>query len=84
MVPPFRTSQTCGVCQQWDPASRVSRYTFACTSCGHTDDADHKCLGRDPRPSVAHSHIAAGHCGEQHAPAGLDRSAVPRTRAGHA
>ncbi|GHI07728.1 RNA-guided endonuclease InsQ/TnpB family protein [Streptomyces cellostaticus] len=41
VVPPAGTSQTCGVCRVWDPASRVSRDTFVCTSCGHTDDADH-------------------------------------------
>ncbi|WP_075031815.1 zinc ribbon domain-containing protein [Streptomyces mirabilis] len=84
-VHPARTSQARGVCHLWDPASRVSRDTFTCTGCGHSDDADHNasvvilCRAlRGPTGTTG----AAGHCGEQHAPAGHARPAVPRTRAG--
>ncbi|MGW0756333.1 RNA-guided endonuclease InsQ/TnpB family protein [Streptomyces sp. NPDC002814] len=85
LVPPARTSQTCGVCHVWDPASRVSRDTFACTACGHTGDADHNAsvviLSR-----ALHDHegaaVAAGLCGEQHAPTGRARPAMSRTHTG--
>ncbi|MFZ3470791.1 RNA-guided endonuclease InsQ/TnpB family protein [Streptomyces sp. 4.24] len=41
-VPPFHTSQTCAACGQVDPESRKgSGRLFACTRCGHEDDADH-------------------------------------------
>jgi putative transposase len=38
-VPPHRTSQRCSRCGAVDAASRSGR-TFACTSCGHAEDAD--------------------------------------------
>ncbi|MFD7277125.1 RNA-guided endonuclease InsQ/TnpB family protein [Streptomyces sp. NPDC059862] len=82
LVQPARTSQTCGVCNLWDPASRISRDTFACTGCGHTDDADHNAsvviLSRALRDQAGAA-IAAGRCGEQHAPTGQARPAMPRT-----
>ncbi|MGW7459809.1 RNA-guided endonuclease InsQ/TnpB family protein [Streptomyces sp. NPDC054797] len=41
-VPPFHTSQTCAACGQVDPGSRKGcGRLFACTRCGHEDDADH-------------------------------------------
>ncbi|WSK20297.1 transposase [Streptomyces sp. NBC_01298] len=41
-VPPFHTSQTCAKCGQVDPESRKGcGRLFACTRCGHEDDADH-------------------------------------------
>ncbi|MEU9374827.1 transposase [Streptomyces sp. NPDC048255] len=41
-VPPFHTSQTCAACGQVDPESRKGcGRLFACTRCGHEDDADH-------------------------------------------
>ncbi|MFJ8016352.1 RNA-guided endonuclease InsQ/TnpB family protein [Streptomyces sp. NPDC096339] len=41
-VPPFHTSQTCAACAQVDPESRKGcGRLFACTLCGHEDDADH-------------------------------------------
>ncbi|MEW2138509.1 transposase [Streptomyces sp. NPDC005409] len=41
-VPPFHTSQTCAACGQIDPESRKGcGRLFACTRCGHEDDADH-------------------------------------------
>ncbi|MER5762942.1 transposase [Streptomyces sp. NPDC002082] len=41
-VPPFHTSQTCAECGQVDPESRKGcGRLFACTRCGHVDDADH-------------------------------------------
>ncbi|MFD8632139.1 RNA-guided endonuclease InsQ/TnpB family protein [Streptomyces sp. NPDC059533] len=41
-VPPFHTSQTCAKCGQVDPGSRQGcGRLFACTRCGHEDDADH-------------------------------------------
>lgn len=85
LVHPARTSQTCGVCHLWDPASRVSRDRFICTGCGHTDDADHNAsvvILRRALRGPAGTTSAAGHCGEQHAPAGHARPAMPRTRAG--
>ncbi|QIY71057.2 zinc ribbon domain-containing protein [Streptomyces sp. RLB1-33] len=85
LVHPARTSQACGVCHLRGPASRVSRDTFICTGCGHTDDADRNAsvviLTSALRASKGTA-IAAGHCGEQHAPAGHARPAMPRTRAG--
>jgi putative transposase len=85
LVHPVRTSQTCGSCNLWDPASRISRDSFACTGCGHTDDADHNAsvviLSRALRDQAGPL-IAAGHCGEQHAPTGRTRPAMPRTRTG--
>ncbi|MDC0773686.1 RNA-guided endonuclease InsQ/TnpB family protein [Streptomyces sp. HD] len=85
LVQPARTSQTCGACNLWDPASRLSRDTFACTGCGHTDDADHNAsvviLGRALRDHVG-AVFAAGQCGEQHAPTGQARPATSRTRTG--
>ncbi|QQM47023.1 transposase [Streptomyces liliifuscus] len=75
-VTPVGTSQTCGVCRQRDPASRISRDVFVCTKCGHTDDADHNAsvviLARGLRTAVGKA-SAAGHCGEQHAGAGHAR-----------
>lgn len=85
LVQPARTSQTCGACKLWDPASRISRDTFVCTGCGHADDADHNAsvviLSRalHDRSGTA---IAAGQCGEQHAPTGRARPVMSRTRAG--
>ena len=83
LVHPARTSQTCGACSLWDPASRISRDAFACTGCGHTDDADHNAsvviLSRALRDRAG-TPIAAGHCGEQHAPTGQIRPAMLRTR----
>ncbi|MFI6564527.1 RNA-guided endonuclease InsQ/TnpB family protein [Streptomyces sp. NPDC050534] len=85
LVPPARTSQTCGACNLWDPASRTTRDTFACTGCGHTDDADHNAsvviLGR-AFPDQAGAASAAGHCGVQHASTGQARPATPRTCTG--
>ncbi|MEV6541537.1 transposase [Streptomyces sp. NPDC051665] len=85
LVQPARTSQTCGACNHWDPASRISRDAFVCTRCGHTDDADHNAsvviLSRAVRGRTG-TDTAAGHCGEQHAPTGHARPAMPRTRAG--
>ncbi|WP_329376297.1 transposase [Streptomyces sp. NBC_01351] len=41
-VPPFHTSQTCAKCGEVDPESRKGcGRLFACTRCGHEDDADH-------------------------------------------
>lgn len=41
-VSPFHTSQTCAKCGQVDPESRKGcGRLFACTHCGHEDDADH-------------------------------------------
>lgn len=41
-VPPFHTSQTCAACGQVDPESRKGcGRLFACTRCGHEDNADH-------------------------------------------
>lgn len=41
-IPPFHTSQTCAKCGQVDPESRKGcGRLFACTYCGHEDDADH-------------------------------------------
>ncbi|MCJ1677142.1 transposase [Streptomyces sp. APSN-46.1] len=41
-VPPFHTSQTCAACGQVDAESRKGcGRLFACTHCGHEDDADH-------------------------------------------
>ncbi|MFI8500840.1 RNA-guided endonuclease InsQ/TnpB family protein [Streptomyces sp. NPDC085524] len=41
-VPPFHTSQTCAQCGRVDPESRKGcGRLFACTRCGHEDDADH-------------------------------------------
>lgn len=41
VVPPFHTSQTCAACGQADAESRKGRgRLFACTHCGHEDDAD--------------------------------------------
>ncbi|MGR4879253.1 RNA-guided endonuclease InsQ/TnpB family protein [Streptomyces sp. LARHCF249] len=41
-VPPFHTSQTCAACGLVDPESRKGcGRLFACTRCGHVDDADH-------------------------------------------
>ncbi|MCX5378043.1 transposase [Streptomyces sp. NBC_00091] len=41
-VPPFHTSQTCAACGLVDPQSRQGcGRLFACTRCGHEDDADH-------------------------------------------
>ncbi|MCX5608178.1 MULTISPECIES: transposase [unclassified Streptomyces] len=41
-VPPFHTSQTCAACGLVDPGSRKGcGRLFACTRCGHEDDADH-------------------------------------------
>ncbi|MFB6822596.1 RNA-guided endonuclease InsQ/TnpB family protein [Streptomyces virginiae] len=41
-VAPFHTSQTCAACGQVDPESRKGcGRLFACTHCGHEDDADH-------------------------------------------
>ncbi|MFD8632959.1 RNA-guided endonuclease InsQ/TnpB family protein [Streptomyces sp. NPDC059533] len=41
-VPPFHTSQTCAACGLVDPESRKGcGRLFACTRCGHEDDADH-------------------------------------------
>lgn len=41
-VPPFHTSQTCAACGEVDPESRKGcGRLFACTRCGHEDDADH-------------------------------------------
>ncbi|MEU6757064.1 transposase [Streptomyces sp. NPDC046685] len=41
-VPPFHTSQTCAKCGQVDLGSRKGcGRLFACTRCGHEDDADH-------------------------------------------
>ncbi|MFB7465286.1 RNA-guided endonuclease InsQ/TnpB family protein [Streptomyces sp. NPDC056224] len=41
-VPPFHTSQTCAACGLVDPGSRKGcGRLFACTHCGHEDDADH-------------------------------------------
>ncbi|MFJ4801028.1 RNA-guided endonuclease InsQ/TnpB family protein [Streptomyces murinus] len=61
LVPPAGTSQTCGACRARDAASRVSRDAFVCTSCGHTDNADHNAsvviLDRVP----AHRPRTAGH-----------------------
>ncbi|MFJ6485695.1 MULTISPECIES: RNA-guided endonuclease InsQ/TnpB family protein [unclassified Streptomyces] len=40
-VPPFHTSQTCAACGLVDPGSRKGcGRLFACTRCGHEDDAD--------------------------------------------
>lgn len=45
-VPAPRTSQTCTRCGAVDPASRPGcGREFACTSCGHTDHADHNAAG---------------------------------------
>lgn len=80
-VTPVGTSQTCGVCLQRDPASRISRDVFVCTKCGHTDDADHNAsvviLARGLRTAVGKA-SAAGHCGEQHAGVGHARPAMSR------
>lgn len=85
LVPPARTSQTCGACNLWDPASRINRDAFACTGCGHTDDADHNAsvviLGR-AFPNQTGAAPAAGHCGAQHASTGQAWSAMPRTCTG--
>ncbi|MFF4156488.1 RNA-guided endonuclease InsQ/TnpB family protein [Streptomyces sp. NPDC001678] len=41
-VPAFHTSQTCAACGTVDPDSRKGcGRLFACTRCGHEDDADH-------------------------------------------
>ncbi|MFG2293936.1 zinc ribbon domain-containing protein [Streptomyces sp. NPDC048603] len=41
-VPAFHTSQTCARCGLVDPESRQGcGRLFACTRCGHEDDADH-------------------------------------------
>lgn len=41
-VAPFHTSQTCAACGLVDPESRKGcGRLFACTRCGHEDDADH-------------------------------------------
>ncbi|MEU8580889.1 RNA-guided endonuclease InsQ/TnpB family protein [Streptomyces abikoensis] len=41
-VPPFHTSQTCAACGIVDAESRKGcGRLFACTHCGHEDDADH-------------------------------------------
>ncbi|MGW2382986.1 RNA-guided endonuclease InsQ/TnpB family protein [Streptomyces lincolnensis] len=81
LVPPARTSQTCGACNLWDPASRINRDAFACTGCGHTDDADHNAsvliLSR-AFPDQVRTASAAGHCGAQHASTGQARPAMPR------
>ena len=81
VVPPARTSQTCGACKLWDPASRINRDTFSCTGCGHTDDADHNAsvviLSRAFLDQVG-APSAAGHCGAQHASTGQARPAMPR------
>ncbi len=39
-VSPQGSSQECCVCHHRDPASRVSRDVFRCTSCGHIEHAD--------------------------------------------
>ncbi|MBB2199483.1 IS200/IS605 family element transposase accessory protein TnpB [Gluconacetobacter sp. 1c LMG 22058] len=39
-VPAAYTSQTCSVCSAVDPASRPSQARFACTTCGHSENAD--------------------------------------------
>ncbi|WP_329398794.1 transposase [Streptomyces melanogenes] len=79
------TSQTCGVCLHRDPASRIDRDRFVCTRCGHVDDADHNAsvvtLDRALR-SEAGMALAAGQCGEQHAPTGRTRPVMPGSRAG--
>jgi putative transposase len=85
LVHPARTSQTCGACNLWDPASRISRDVFVCTGCGHTDDADHNAsvviLSRALHDQIRTA-SAAGHCGVQHASTGQARPAMPRTHTG--
>lgn len=39
-VPAAYTSQACSYCGVIDKASRISQATFACTSCGHAENAD--------------------------------------------
>jgi putative transposase len=39
-VDPAYTSQTCAECGSIDRANRPGQATFACVSCGHTDNAD--------------------------------------------
>lgn len=39
-VPPQYSSQTCSACGAVDAASRTSQAVFACTSCGHRENAD--------------------------------------------
>jgi putative transposase len=41
VVPPQYTSQTCHQCGSVDKNNRVSQSAFACSACGHTDNADH-------------------------------------------
>jgi putative transposase len=41
VVPPQYTSQTCHQCGNVDHNNRMSQSVFACTTCGHTDNADH-------------------------------------------
>ncbi|WP_164992394.1 RNA-guided endonuclease TnpB family protein [Streptomyces sp. L2] len=82
LVPPARTSQTCGACNLWNPASRINRDTFVCTGCGHTDDADHNAsvvILTRACPDRMGKTSAAGHCGAQHASTGRARPAMPRT-----
>jgi putative transposase len=41
-VPAAHSSQECPACHTTDPASRLSRGRFVCTSCGHAGHADVK------------------------------------------
>jgi putative transposase len=41
VVPPQYTSQTCHQCGSVDKKNRASQSVFACSVCGHTDNADH-------------------------------------------
>jgi putative transposase len=41
VVTPQYTSQTCNQCGSIDKNNRVSQSMFACSVCGHTDNADH-------------------------------------------
>lgn len=75
-VAPHYTSQTCSECGAVDKGSRVSQSQFACTTCGHTANADENAAINILRRADGPVLPAEGHRSQRSDEAGTSRRAA--------